>query len=263
MKRFFTSLQPDEVKRLRLYGIAGVVVLLLGGVAAYKLAHPALSGPPQNPREVYQQILWQQWQSYATKAAHRGDYDQAIEGWSRLLKMELGATNRAAALFERAKFYGRKENWTNAIADLNEAIRLNPQERTYVFHRAWAHRHSGDWAKAIEDFRESAKLAPNDVGVQNDLAWILATCPNDALRNGQAAVAAARKACELTQWKMWQCLGTLAAAYAEAGDFAQAVKYQQQALAEPKLSANERADETARLQLYQAGKPFRETIAGK
>jgi hypothetical protein len=85
----------------------------------------------------------------------------------------------------------------------------------------------------------------------------LATCPDARYRDGKLAVAAATRAAELTNWKDRNVLETLAAAYAEAGDFASAVHWQQRArerFVAMGFSPNFNQD---RLALYQASKPLR------
>ena len=91
----------------------------------------------------------------------------------------------------------------------------------------------GEWQKAIDDYREALRLQPKLAAAHNNLAWLLATCPVDALRNGQEAVEKATEACNASGWSNPSCLGTLAAACAEVGDFVQAVRWQQRALADP------------------------------
>ena len=84
-----------------------------------------------------------------------------------------------------------------------------------------------------------------------------ATSQDDSIRDGRQAIADATKACEMTEWKEPNFLDTLAAAYAEAGEFEQAVGWQEKAIA---LSDD---DETAKkilqmhLESFQAGKPLR------
>jgi Flp pilus assembly protein TadD len=96
----------------------------------------------------------------------------------------------------------------------------------------------------------------------NHLAWLLAACPNANFRNGAKAVEYAKKACELSGWKDASTLSTLAAAYAEAGDFDNAVKWQNNYLESDYLKSNPSNDtlEKARqrLSLYQQKKPYHE-----
>jgi len=91
----------------------------------------------------------------------------------------------------------------------------------------------------------------------NDLAWLLATCPEESLRDGRRAVELATRSCELTEWKGAGTLGTLAAAYAETGDFDKAVEWQEKAI---KLytSEGDKKEWSERLNLYKNRKPLRE-----
>jgi FMN-dependent NADH-azoreductase len=90
------------------------------------------------------------------------------------------------------------------------------------------------------------------------LAWLRATCPDASVRRGKEAVDAARRACELAKWKKWYCVGTLGAAYAEAGSFEKAIKYQKQALSMQGVPDKDRIDMRQRLRLYEQQIPFHE-----
>ncbi len=121
----------------------------------------------------------------------------------------------------------------------------------------------GNWQRAIEDYGEALELQPKLPSAHNNLAWLLATCPVDGLRNGQEAVEHATWACQATEWSRPDFLGTLAAACAELGDFDQAVRLQQRALSDPKYCQT--FGETtvlARLRLYEQHLPYRLPLEG-
>jgi tetratricopeptide (TPR) repeat protein len=114
--------------------------------------------------------------------------------------------------------------------------------------------------EAEEAYRQAVKLNPSGVLELNDLAWFLATDPHPEIRNGPEAVSLAQRACELTAWSEPRCLGTLDAAYAEVGRFEEAIAMAQQAqkmaLERGQNGLAEMAGE--RLELYRAGKPYRQ-----
>ena len=80
-----------------------------------------------------------------------------------------------------------------------------------------------------------------------------------SVRHGKRAVEVATKLCELSDWKAPNSFDTLAAACAEAGQFADAVKWQKKALEHPEaFQAPELEQVKTRLKLYEAGKPYHE-----
>src|SRR6202022_757724 len=85
----------------------------------------------------------------------------------------------------------------------------------------------GEAKKSLE---QAVRLQPSDPATLNDLAWMLATAKDSRVRGGRRAVAIATKACHLSNWKNAFSVDTLAAASATAGNFADAVKYQQLAI---------------------------------
>jgi predicted Zn-dependent protease len=111
---------------------------------------------------------------------------------------------------------------------------------------------------AVEDLDRALASGSRDPEVYNSLAWILATSPQDALRNAARAKELALTACELTRYQEPNLVDTLAAAHAEAGEFADAVQFQKKALESPEFDKRSGREARERLALYFAGRPYRE-----
>jgi serine/threonine-protein kinase len=124
--------------------------------------------------------------------------------------------------------------------------------------RGNTHAARGDYQKGLADCDQATRLAPNFFASYNLRAWIYATCPEERYRDGKKAVESATRACELTGWRDPGILDTLAAACAEAGDFDSAVMWGKKAMGLlVKDDETNRRDFGARLELYQAKKPYR------
>jgi len=111
--------------------------------------------------------------------------------------------------------------------------------------------------KAIADYDEILTTNPDYAVAVNNKAWTLCTANVEKVRDGKKAVELATKACELTQWQNAGYIDTLAAAYAEAGDFEKAVKYQTQVMEDAELVKREGTELKDRLELYKAKKKYR------
>src|SRR5208282_798188 len=111
-----------------------------------------------------------------------------------------------------------------------KALQINPDyaEAHYNFGNALLKMGNAD--EAITHYQKALQIEPDNAEAQNNLAWVLATCPQASLRNGNQAVALARRANQLTGGGNPVVLGTLAAAYAEAGRFPEAEETAQRAL---------------------------------
>jgi Flp pilus assembly protein TadD len=116
---------------------------------------------------------------------------------------------------------------------------------------------------AIAHFRDAARFKPDWVEALNNLAWMLATCPDAKYRDGGEAVRLATHAVELTRTNNAGALDTLAAAYAEAGRFSDASRTAQRAAELAKPNKDMAADIEKRRQLYESSRPFREVSGSK
>jgi tetratricopeptide (TPR) repeat protein len=144
-----------------------------------------------------------------------------------------------------------------AVAALTRARQISPTSGFIRNDLAAALKDQGDLAGAIAEYKEAVRLDPNNGHIHDQLARLLATGP-DGLRDGKRAVALATRSCELSQWKFAGYIDTLAAAYAENGDFNKAVEYQKKALAFPSRAKGESKQAEQRLELYTRKQPYRD-----
>ena len=152
-----------------------------------------------------------------------------------------------------------------AFNHFERALQLKPDYADARFYHGTVLGQSGRVKEAAAEYREALKLNPELAGALNNLAWILAASSEDELRNGAAAVRLGEQACELTHYQEPLFIGTLAAAYAEAGRFPEAVTTAEKAeqLAISAGLAAVAAKNRQLLELYRAGKPYHEPAPPK
>ncbi|MFH1418066.1 MAG: sulfatase-like hydrolase/transferase, partial [Planctomycetota bacterium] len=198
----------------------------------------------------------------------QGKSEDALNEYTEIVRRE---PNDAAAQRDRGVLLGKLGRLEEAIESFSESLRAQPNNGEVLFLRAGLLESQGRLKEAVADYRASLRLNPGQPDVANNLAWILATNPHDEIRNGTEAVVLATLACTVNQYKDPGTLDSLAAAYAEAGRFEQAVVTARQALdlvqeslgQEDLAEAGEArlqsfSDELeARIKLYEAGMPYR------
>jgi len=152
----------------------------------------------------------------------------------------------------------QKGNVDEAIAQYQKALHINPNYAKADVNLGDALLQKGIVDEAIADYQKALQITPDYVEAQNNLARVLATCPQASLRNGNKAVALAQQANQLTGGGNPTVLDTLAAAYAEAGRFPEAVETAQRALQLAETQSNTALADALRsqLKLYQADLPF-------
>jgi tetratricopeptide (TPR) repeat protein len=164
------------------------------------------------------------------------------------------------ALYVRAGIFASQGQYQLAIQDCNEALRKYRGFVEASSLRATINVHLGKYAEALKEYNYLISLHPRFVSLARVLkqrAWLQATCPDPAFRNGQQAVKDAKAACSIMIWKDENTIDTLAAAYAELGDFDSAVRYAQQALAIKDISATDSKRIQRHLESFQQHKPIR------
>lgn len=223
---------------------------------------------------------------------YTGDYDGAIEDCSRSIAINSGSAkaynNRGIArLFtgafdeaivdfnqaitinpryvdaysNRGLAWSQKEDYPRAIADCTEALHLNPRSAKALYSRGFARDRQGDPGGAMRDYIQVLKVNPGYIEAFNSMAWIMATSPDDNLRDGRRAVAYAEKAVANSPPDI-NFLDTLAAAYAEAGRFDEAIAIENRIIS--LLATAQQTDaiptHVKRMNLYEEGRPYREPV---
>jgi tetratricopeptide (TPR) repeat protein len=252
------------------------------------------------------------------------DLDRAIADFDQALRID---PKNAAAYDNRANALDARGDWDDAIKDYNEALRLNPRDAYIYLNRGSLLREHGDFTGALADFAKTLAINPGEeaahigrVGIYlmqckpeealkeanaaiaiapgqasvygsrasvyvelrryreaeadiqkamrlksydptaplSSLAWFRATCPDSHFRDGKKALEAAQRRCQRTNFFGYGCLDTLAAAYAETGDFDQAVKCETQSIETAPSRHPMLSEMKQRLELYKRHKPFRD-----
>lgn len=185
----------------------------------------------------------------------RGDYDKAMGDCEEAIGLD---PRLALAYFIRGLVYQGKGDDCNALADFDEAIRLDPKDAIVYNNRGCSYQRKGNFDKASADFAQAIRLDAKLAPAYLNFAWLLGTCPQANFRSGKKAVEYASKACDLSKWEDARAVDTLAAAYAEAGDFSQAIRWEQQCLGSFQIPKEALREAKSRLALYQAHKSYRE-----
>jgi tetratricopeptide (TPR) repeat protein len=159
------------------------------------------------------------------------DYEKARQYYDAAIAHEPTAWG---PYINRAVVYINQRKWDLAIQDLNTVIRLKPGHLIAALIRGGINEQLGNYSRALDDYDRVAGITASQLPLTcawalNARAWLRATCPNGSFRNGKQAVADAKIACTTTACGSG-CIDTLAAAYAEIGDFDSAIRFEQRAI---------------------------------
>ncbi len=185
----------------------------------------------------------------------KGNLDEAIVHFQKALQINPG---NAVAHVNLGYALLQKGNLDEAIVHYQKALQINPDYAKAHNNLGNALLQKGKEDEAIAHYQMALQINPDDAEIQNNLARVLATCPQASLRDGNKAVELAQRANQLTGGGNPAVLGTLAAAFAEAGRFPEAVATAQRALQMAETQSNPALADALRsqLKLYQAGVPF-------
>ncbi len=149
----------------------------------------------------------------------------------------------------------------SAIQACRSALSLRPLDADCHTTLAIALEEKGNPTEAIQHYNKALELAPKSIPTLTNLAWLLATSQDASLRNGLKAVELAKQAERLVGGTNALVLRTLAAAYAENGEFANAIETAHSAVQLARLHGEDSlmTDLDQQIALYELGLPYRET----
>jgi tetratricopeptide (TPR) repeat protein len=192
----------------------------------------------------------------------------SVSVWSRALAVtsnnQIAHQDLAAALWDRGQIAeSRAHSRAAAIIHAQMAVKDYPFDIQKRDDLGVLLIQSGDVRGAIEQWETSLRIIPADGNALNNLAWVLATYPDDSIRNGERAVKLAETAVGLPGGESPMVLRTSAAAYAEGRNFSKATETAQRAADLAEKQGNSSLAETLRheIEAYRAGTPHRESPA--
>jgi len=199
--------------------------------------------------------------AYAAKISLLCQQEKFAEALTGLQKLPTTKRNSMPYKLMAVQVYATAKSNGPALKILDEILLEQPEHKGLKRFRGDVLLGLGRQEEAIAVYNELLESGDDDDGVYNNLAWVLATSPDDSLRDGKLALEYAIKSCELTHYKKPHILSTLASAYAELGDFDNAVKWIEQGveLAE-QIEYDQKEHLDKELKSYQEKKPWRERL---
>jgi Flp pilus assembly protein TadD len=187
-----------------------------------------------------------------------GRMDEAVPHYRAALALAAGYEQ---AHFNLGQILRKQEKLPEAVAEYFEELKVRPNDLPTQLNLAQVLARLGRTQEAAEHFEAALRLDPGSTEALNNLAWLLATTEDSGVRNVSRSIQLAERACELTGQKQATMLGTLAACYAAAGRFPDAVAAAEKACALAAKSGDAGLLQTNQqlLELYRAGKPYRDT----
>lgn len=233
---------------------------------------------------------WRHRHNFAISLAMKSEYSKAIEQLNKAIELNPDYANawfnraelyletgvyvaadedysQAIEISQDAQYYNSRghcrflmQSYTLAVEDYRRALELSGTNATYATDLGDACQFLGRWEEAAKSYKQAVAADVQYARAYQNAAWLMATCPDERIRNKELAITAARKALLLTRAKSAEAVETLAAATAATGKYKEAVELQREAV---QLASRQRGQEPLqlaefqqRLELYEAGKAY-------
>jgi tetratricopeptide (TPR) repeat protein len=193
----------------------------------------------------------------ATLYVQAGDVQRALADFDAALAVD---PELLAALVGRGRVCHLLGQLDDALTSLDSAVKLAPQDADIVCSRADLLADLGRYEDALLDYAQAIDLNKKFEHAYRNGAWLLATCPDETIRDVEGAIAGAQAALDCGYGERHAALDTMAAALANAGRFEEAVGTIQQAIDIAPMEVRDAYQ--ARQQLYETGEPFRTQPVG-
>ncbi|MBI5762757.1 MAG: tetratricopeptide repeat protein [Planctomycetes bacterium] len=198
----------------------------------------------------------------ATALAKSGRTEDAIRHFTDALRIQ---PNHPRAMQNLAMTYFQSGRLDEAMAWFARALQAAPTMTQAAYQLGCARMAAGRTTDAIASWREALRIDPGFLEALTDLAWVLATTNDNAMRNGAEALQLAERADQLSGGNIGVVLDALAASQAETGAYTAAVATQRRAIEAERMTASPRlgglrrptSEMENRLKHYESSQPFR------
>ncbi|MSQ94312.1 MAG: tetratricopeptide repeat protein [Gemmataceae bacterium] len=183
------------------------------------------------------------------------EYDQALRDFSLAIRYD---PTHPAGYCNRGNVFLAKKEYGKAVNDYNAALRRDPRLAYPYNQRGLARFLNKDYDDALDDFDTAQKLEPSSAAAHLNRARLLATAGAKKYCDGKKAVAEVKTSLKLDKYPGPDALEIIAAAHAEAGNFPEAIRWQERAIEAHPAEGRASARARARLLLYNAKTPYRQ-----